>query len=166
MQTDESYSRINSFVSFQSLSELFFPFCIVLLCMWCSDYRHVTVITDAEFGGEPVYIVTQMHLQIFILWDLIPYSLLMPWYYQSSRCMPVLAIRTRQFMHCGPFRLARRGSGSFCCSLQGCLSTPPPSKYLPALKIELFSGLLPKNPVRAPGAVTEKTFFQIIFGVW
>ena len=31
---------------------------------------------------------------------------------------------------------------------------------------KLFSGLLPENPVRAPGALTEIKFYRTIAGVW
>ena len=54
----------------ETLSELLFPFCIVLLCMWCSDYNYNR---DTESGGELIDIVTQI-----ILWDLILYLFRMP----------------------------------------------------------------------------------------
>ena len=51
-----------------------FPFCIgVLLCMCCSDYYQDA---DTEFVGELMNVVTQIHIQIFILWELIPYVLM------------------------------------------------------------------------------------------
>ena len=45
----------------------------------------------------------------------------------------------------------------------------PPFKTHTGMKrnmFELFSGLLPKNPARAPGTATDITFSHIVFGVW
>ena len=50
--------------------------------MWSSDYRHIA---DTEFDGELINVVTQMHMQISIQGESIPYSCLMPQYSQKEQ---------------------------------------------------------------------------------
>ena len=47
---------------------------LVLLCMWYLDYRHNT---DTEPDGEFMKFITQIQMNILILWELTPDLLLM-----------------------------------------------------------------------------------------
>ena len=44
--------------------------------MRCSGYCQNT---DTDFGGELIYVVTQIHIQILIQWEVIQFLFLMPW---------------------------------------------------------------------------------------
>ena len=68
--------------------------------MRCSDYRHLT---DTELGGELVYVVTQIHVQILKLWELNPYVL-----YKFSSYKMGPSMNSRCFLRRAVFILRKR----------------------------------------------------------